>query len=103
MNKIQHETLFSDAEALAALCRWHHIIRLSVFGSILKGTTRPESDLDHLVKFAPDQKPSLLRLAAIEAELSARSDRRVDLRTAEDLSRHFRAEVTSMAASHYAA
>ena len=48
--------------------------------------------------------PGLLGLAAIEAELAALlGGRRVDLRTAQDLSPHFRAEVTRSAEVQYAA
>jgi uncharacterized protein len=50
------EPLFTDREALSAVCRRHHIRRLSVFGSVLKGVSRPESDVDLLVEFEPDEK-----------------------------------------------
>ena len=92
-----------DQEALARLCRCHHIVRLSLFGSVLKGRV-PDSDVDLLVEFEPDAIPGLLGLAAIEAELTALLDgRRVDLRTAQDLSRHFRDEVVREAEVQYAA
>jgi len=98
------EGLFADHAALAVLCRRHHIRRLSLFGSVLKGTARPDSDIDLLVEFEPGRSPGLLGIARIEAELSALvGGRRVDLRTAQDLSRHFRAEVVSTAEVQYAA
>ncbi len=90
--------LFSDPNALAALCRRYRIRRLSLFGSTLEGTSRPDSDIDLLVEFVPGQEPGLLRLAGIERELSAMlGDRKVDLRTAGDLSRYFRDEVVRSA------
>jgi hypothetical protein len=96
--------LFPDPEALAALCRKHHIRRLSVFGSTLKGTARPDSDIDLLVEFAPHAKPGLIGLATIELELSSLlNGRKIDLRTADDLSRHFRDEVLRTAMTQYAA
>jgi len=50
----------------------------------------------------PGAKPSLLDLAAIEQELSTLlAGRRVDLRTAEDLSRYFRDEVLREAEVQY--
>ena len=95
--------LFPDREALASLCRRHHIRRLALFGSTLKGTARPDSDVDLLVEFEPGQTPGLLRLAAIEAELSALlGGRKIDLRTAGDLSRYFREEVVRTAEVQYA-
>ena len=98
------ERLFVDRAALAALCRRHHIRRLSLFGSVLKGTAGPDSDVDLLVEFEPGRAPGLLALAGIEAELSAQLDgRHVDLRTAQDLSRHFRNEVVRTAEVQYAA
>ena len=93
-----------DRSALAALCRRHHVRRLSVFGSVSRGTDRSGSDVDLLVEFDPQHEPGLIGLAGIQAELSALlGGRRVDLRTAEDLSRHFRTEVLSTAVAQYAA
>jgi predicted nucleotidyltransferase len=98
------DTLFPDQTALAALCRRHHIHRLSLFGSVLKGTAGPESDVDLLVEFEPGRAPGLLGLAGIEHELSALlGGRSVDLRTAQDLSVHFRSDVVRSAAVQYAA
>jgi len=90
-------------EALASLCRRHGIRRLSLFGSVLRGTDQPGSDVDLLVEFQPGRTPGLLRLAEIELDLSdLLGGRNVDLRTAEDLSRYFRDEVTRVAEVQYA-
>jgi predicted nucleotidyltransferase len=97
-------SLFRDRDALAAICRQHRIRRLSLFGSTLKGSERPDSDVDLLVEFQPDAKPSLLTMARIELELSSLlGGRKVDLRTAEDLSRYFREEVVRAAETQYEA
>jgi uncharacterized protein len=91
-----------DRDALAALCRRHRISRLSLYGSVLKGTAGPDSDVDLLVEFERDATPSLFDLADIEQELSAMlGGRRVDVRTAEDLSRYFRDEVVREAEVQY--
>lgn len=93
-----------DHAALAALCRKHRIVRLSLFGSTLTGIARPDSDVDLLVEFAPGGEPGLLGLAGIAEELATlMGGRRVDLRTAEDLSPLFREEVVRAAAVQYAA
>ena len=98
------ERLFQDEEALAAVCRRHAMRRVSLFGSVLKGTARSGSDVDLLVEFVPGSEPGLLGLAAIEAVLSdLLGGRRVDLRTPADLRRHFRGEVMSTAVAQYAA
>jgi predicted nucleotidyltransferase len=60
--------------------------------------------VDLLVEFAPDARPSLLTMADIEIELSSLlGGRKVDLRTAADLSRYFREEVVRSAALQYEA
>lgn len=96
--------LFRDREALAAVCRRYHIRRLALFGSTLKGTARPDSDVDLLVEFEPEAKPSLLTMAKIEMELSQLlGGKKVDLRTAQDLSRYFRDDVIRTAQVQYEA
>jgi len=93
-----------DQATLAAFCRRHHIKKLSLFGSTLKGTARPDSDIDLLVEFEPEAKPTLLDLAEIEIALSdAMGGRKIDVRTAKDLSRHFRDEVVREALVQYEA
>ena len=90
--------------SLAAFCREHHIRRLALFGSTLRGAQRPDSDVDLLVEFEPGKEPGLIALAEMEVELSRLyGDRKVDLRTANDLSRHFRSEVLRTARLQYAA
>lgn len=92
-----------DQEQLAQFCQRHHIRKLSLFGSTLKGTARPDSDVDLLVEFDPDQTPGLLGIAGMEIELATMlSGRRVDLRTQLDLSRYFRDEVARTAEVQYA-
>jgi hypothetical protein len=92
--------LFDVSEAeLAPICRRHRIRKLSLFGSRLKGTARPDSDVDLLVEFEPDAGTTLFDMARIEIELSALMDgRRVD-----DLSRYFRDEVVRTAEPQYVA
>jgi uncharacterized protein len=97
------DRLFPDRAALAALCRRHRIRRLLLFGSMLKGTARSDSDIDLLVEFESGAAPGLLGLAAIEAELSELlGGRLVDLRTPRELSRYFRDEVVRTAQVQYA-
>lgn len=88
--------------ALADLCRRNGIRRLSLFGSRLKGTFRPDSDVDLLVEFEAGSVPTLLDMARMERELSTLlGGLTVDLRTAEDLSRYFREEVVQQAQEQY--
>ena len=88
---------------LASLCNAHGVRRLALFGSALRDDFSPDSDIDLLVEFSPDRVPGLLGLAGIEIELSALcGGRKVDLRTAEDLSRYFRADVLEAAEVQFA-
>lgn len=92
-----------DAGELAALCSRHYVQRLSLFGSVLSGSNRQDSDVDLLVEFQAGREPGLLALAALEGELSRLlGGRRVDLRTARDLSRYFRDEVVNSAEVQFA-
>jgi uncharacterized protein len=93
-----------DENELAALCRRHRIRKLSLFGSQLKGTARPESDVDLLVEFLPGVTPTYFDLANIEIELSKLlGGSKVDLRTPAELSRHFRDQVLREAEEQYVA
>jgi predicted nucleotidyltransferase len=90
-------------DLLARFCRKQHIRRLSLFGSRLKGSARPDSDVDLLVEFEPGLEPGLLGLAGMEAELADMlGESKVDLRTPQDLSRHFRDQVLRTAEVQYA-
>jgi predicted nucleotidyltransferase len=81
-------------DALDEFCARHHIRRISLFGSVLRGEERPDSDIDLLVEFEPGQTPGYIALAGMEAELSdLLGGRTVDMRTRADLSRYFRDDV----------
>lgn len=84
-------------EFLREFCERNHIRKFSLFGSVLTPRFRPESDIDVLVEFDPEHIPGLLTLAGMEIEISERLGRKVDIRTAEDLSRYFRDEVVASA------
>jgi len=88
---------------LARFCREHGIRRLAFFGSVLREDFTPESDVDVLVEFEPDQIPSLFGLVGFQLDLGKLLGREVDLRTPEDLSRYFREEVLAEAQDVYVA
>ncbi|WP_242392057.1 nucleotidyltransferase family protein [Anaeromyxobacter oryzisoli] len=93
-----------DRGALAEFCKRHHIRRLSLFGSVLRQDFRPESDVDVLVEFEPDQVPGFIALHGIEEELSSLlGGRTVDLVTERFLNRRIRDRVLAGAEVQYAA
>jgi len=99
-NEIQTDIL---RENIAEFCQKHHIRKLSLFGSVLREDFHPESDVDVLVEFELGHVPGFIRLASIELELSELlGGRKVDINTAQCLSRYFRDEVVRMAEVQYA-
>lgn len=60
-------------------CRKWKIVELSLFGSVLRDDFGPHSDVDVLVKFAPDADWSLFDHVAMEEELSVILGRKVDM------------------------
>jgi len=61
------------------------VARLALFGSVLRGQTRPDSDVDVLVQFMPGAK-SYDRFLALSELLEAQLGRPVELVTTEALS-----------------
>lgn len=95
--------MVASSEKLSEFCRANHIKRLCLFGSHLKGTAGPESDIDLLVEFEKGHEPGLIGIARLERELSVFfNGRPIDLRTPADLSRYFRDEVLASAEEQYA-
>src|SRR5574340_69277 len=64
--------------AVARICASRGIRRLALFGSRLKGTARPDSDVDLLVEFEPGRVPGLMALSAIEIDLGEVLGHKVD-------------------------
>ena len=91
-----------DSERIAQLCRQYHIVRLALFGSVLRDDFGPESDVDMLVEFEPGHTPGFA-FFGIQQELAEIIGRPVDLRTPHDLSRYFREDVVRSARLLYAA
>jgi len=86
---------------LEEVCTKFYVRKLSIFGSMLHGDDRPDSDLDILVEFVPGHVPGFA-FAGLQDELSLILGRKVDLRTSEDLSKYFRETVMKEAQQIYA-
>jgi len=85
---------------IAVFCRMHHIRKLSLFGSVLRGDFGPDSDVDVLVEFEAGHVPGLA-FFAMERELSEILGRKVHLNTPQCVSPHFRDQVTAEAEVEY--
>ena len=68
-------------ERIRDLCRKWKVEELAVFGSALREDFGAGSDVDLLVRFAPEARWSLLDHARLERELEEILGRRVDLVT----------------------
>ena len=90
-------------ETLEKFCIENNIKKLSLFGSALRDELKPDSDIDLLVEFYEKKIPGLLKLAALEIQLTQYLGRKVDLRTPAELSRYFRNDVISIARELYVA
>ena len=89
-------------ERIAAFCQANGIRRLALFGSVIHGDFRPESDIDILVEFHPGVRVGLAFIR-MQDELSALLGRTVDLHTPASLSKYFREAVLSEAETLYVA
>jgi predicted nucleotidyltransferase len=89
-------------EEIATFCRKHHISKLAFFGSVLREDFSPASDVDALVEFEPGFTPGL-DFFAMETELSAILERKVDLHTRASLSKYFREQALGEAEVQYVA
>ena len=86
-------------DQITDFCREHHILQLSLFGSVLRNDFSTESDIDMLVEFDPGHTPGLV--FSMQRELSELIGRQVDLNTANDLDPSFRRVVLSEAQAVY--
>ncbi len=82
-------------------CQKNHILKMSLFGSVLTDRFTETSDVDFLVEFQPDHIPTLFDIVFMEEELSNIIQRKADLRTEKGISRYFRNDVLIQAQSIY--
>lgn len=68
-----------DVDKLIELCRQSDVVRIGVFGSFARGEADEHSDIDLVVEFA--KRVSLLKVVALERQLSDLMGRKVDLLT----------------------
>ncbi len=88
---------------IKAICIRYGVQKRSLFGSAIHGNFGPQSDVDLLVEFQPNEAVGYFRLAELQLELEDAIGRKVDLRTPDELSRYFRDQVMQEAVPQYAA
>jgi Predicted nucleotidyltransferases len=88
-------------EQVINLYNKYHVKTLRIFGSMARGESRIDSDVDLLVTFS---KPiSLLQMVGLERELSTIIGRKVDLLTTKSVSRYLRNSILKESRQIYAA
>ena len=75
---VRHSLEIPD-DALARFCRRWKVAELALFGSVLRGDFRPDSDVDVLATFDPQSRWTLFDMVDMQDELSALLGRPVDL------------------------
>lgn len=91
-----------DETRLAEVCERYGIARLMVFGSVARGTPRPDSDIDVLYEVRPDRQLGW-EIEQLSDELAAIFGRPVDLVSPAALHRQLRNAVLAEARMLYAA
>jgi putative addiction module CopG family antidote len=81
----QIDTIHSELKALEKPLRERGLAALALFGSIARGTARPDSDIDVLIDVAPNVRFSLVDLVSVKDFLEDRLGRTVDVVTREGL------------------
>ena len=95
---ITYHGITFDRREIEKFCVKNGIKKLSLFGSVLSDDFGPQSDIDVLIEFMPGEIVGFFRLIRIERELSGFfKGKKVDLRTAGDLSKYFRDRVLTEA------
>lgn len=82
---MSREVAIERLRAVEAEIRALGVDRLALFGSVLRGSAGPDSDVDLLVGFSPGAK-TFERFMALSELLEQRLGRRVELVTTEALS-----------------
>ena len=67
------------------------ILAMWVFGSVARGGERPDSDIDFLVKMAPER--SLLDMGGLQMDLEEMLGQRIDVVTRKGLDRRYRSRI----------
>ncbi len=88
-------------DKISEFCKRNHIKKLSLFGSALRDDFNRNSDVDVIVEFEPEAHIGLIKLAALELELSKILGRNVDLNTPGFISGYYREKVLATADVQY--
>jgi len=69
----------ASSTQIAEFCQRWHITEFALFGSVLRDDFRPDSDIDVLLTFSPEQWLTLDNWQAMQTEIETLFKRKVDL------------------------
>ena len=94
IQKVIQDRLHVSLTDLEAYCQRWQIIEFALFGSVLRDDFRPDSDVDVLVRFAPNHHRMLFDIVQAKEDLEKLFGREVDLTQKDNLANPFsRAEI----------
>ena len=82
---ISKDEVLAKLAALEKPLREHGLSSLALFGSVVRGAARADSDIDVLIDVAPGARFSLVDLVSVKDFLEERLGRKVDVVTKEGL------------------
>ena len=80
-----------DVNKLIELCQQNDVRQIGVFGSVARGEADEQSDIDLVVSFS--RRISLLKMVALERQISDALGRKVDLLTEDAISSYLRERI----------
>lgn len=93
---LAHTAIAIPYEQIAAFCEAHHIVRLWLFGSVLRPDFRAGSDIDVLVEFDPAHIPGW-NIVSMQEELSGIVGREVQFSMPNALGKRMHAPIMDSA------
>jgi putative addiction module CopG family antidote len=82
---LSKDQVLAKLAALKKPLREYGLSSLALFGSVVRGAARTDSDIDVLIDVAPDARFSLIDLVSVKDFLEERLGRKVDVVTKEGL------------------
>jgi predicted nucleotidyltransferase len=86
-----YQLLKEQKDSIVSIASHYYAVNVRVFGSVIRGEEREDSDIDFLVEFLPGS--TLFDQAALIDELSNTLGRKVDVVSERALNKHLKARI----------
>ncbi len=94
---MNRQEIIDKIRANRALMEEFSVKSVSIFGSVVRGEDRPDSDVDILVEFEPDARVGFFAFARLQRRLSDILQRPVDLATPDALHKAMKSRILAEA------